>query len=313
MAAMEIDKNKIRAGRLMRLSTFAAVSVASLLVIAKAIAWWLSGSVAMLGSMTDSSLDLMSSIVTMLAVKTALRPADETHRFGHGKAEALAGLFQASIMSGFAIFLILESIQGLYRGDTIQASDWVIGSSLFAIVLTLALVLFQSYVVRQTKSLAIAGDHLHYKGDLLLNMGVIAAVFFAAQGFGWADGFFGLLIGAYIIHGAYSVARPSVDMLMDKELSVEDREKIFNLVMESPGVRGLHELRTRSSGRDCFIQMHIEVDGDLTVHKAHFIGDEVEAILGEEFPDADILIHIDPPSELSAILTTRELHDIELN
>lgn len=311
MAPMEIDKNKLRAGRLMRWSTRAAVSVATTLVVIKAIAWWLSGSVAMLGSMTDSGLDLMSSLVTMYAVKTALQPANEHYRFGHGKAEALAGLFQASIMSGFSLFLILESIQSLYRGDVPTASDWVIGSSLIAIVLTFALVLFQSYVVRHSKSLAIAGDHLHYKGDLLLNIGVIAAVALAAKGIGWADGAFGLMIGAYILHGAYSVARPSIDMLMDKELSPEDREKIFNLVMESPGVRGLHDMRTRTSGRDCFIQMHIEVDGDLSVHKAHFIGDEVEAIIGEEFPEADILIHIDPPSELSAILTTRELHDFD--
>lgn len=308
---MEIDKNKLRAGHLMRWSTRAAVSVATILVVIKAIAWWLSGSVAMLGSVTDSGLDLMASLVTMYAVKTALQPANEQYRFGHGKAEALAGLFQASIMSGFSIFLILESIQSLYRGDVPNASDWVIGASLVAIVLTFMLVLFQSYVVRHTKSLAIAGDHLHYKGDLLLNIGVIAAAALATRGIVWADGAFGLMIGAYILHGAYSVARPSIDMLMDKELSTDDREKIFNLVMESPGVRGLHDLRTRTSGRDCFIQMHIEVDGDLSVHKAHFIGDEVEAIIGEEFPEADILIHIDPPSELSAILTTRELHDID--
>lgn len=308
---MEIDKNKLRAGYLMRWSTRAAVSVATILVVVKAIAWWLSGSVAMLGSMTDSGLDLMSSLVTMYAVKTALQPANEQYRFGHGKAEALAGLFQASIMSGFSIFLVLESIQSLYRNDVPSASDWVIGSSLIAIVLTFVLVLFQSYVVRHSKSLAIAGDHLHYKGDLLLNIGVIVAAALATKGIGWADGAFGLMIGAYILHGAYSVARPSIDMLMDKELSPEDREKIFNLVMESPGVRGLHDMRTRTSGRDCFIQMHIEVDGDLSVHKAHFIGDEVEAIIGEEFPEADILIHIDPPSKLSAILTTRELHDFD--
>ena len=287
------------------------MSVATTLVIVKAIAWWLSGSVAMLGSMTDSGLDLMSSLVTMYAVRTALLPADEQHRFGHGKAEALAGLFQASIMSGFAIFLILESIQRLYIGAAPHASDWVIGSSLIAILLTLALVTFQSYVVRHTKSLAIAGDHLHYKGDLLLNIGVIVAAILATRGVDWADGAFGLMIGLYIIQGAYSVARPSIDMLMDKELSPDDREKIFNLVMESPGVRGLHDMRTRTAGRDCFIQMHIEVDGALTVHEAHFIGDEVEAMIGEEFPQADIIIHIDPPSKLSAILTTRELHDIE--
>ena len=308
---MEIDKNKLRAGRLMRWSTRAAVSVATMLVIVKAIAWWLSGSVAMLGSMTDSGLDLMSSLVTMFAVHTALRPANEQYRFGHGKAEALAGLFQASIMFSFSLFLIIESIQSLYRGEVPHASDWVIGSSLIAILLTLALVLFQSYVVKHTKSLAIAGDHLHYKGDLLLNVGVIVAAMLATQDIAWADGAFGLMIGVYILHGAYSVARPSINMLMDKEMSLDDREKIFNIVLQSPGVRGLHDLRTRTSGRDCFIQMHIEVDGDLTVHKAHFIGDEVEAILGEAFPEADILIHIDPPSELSAVLTTRELHDID--
>lgn len=310
LRSMEIDKNKIRAGRLMRLSTFAAVSVASTLVVAKSIAWWLSDSVAMLGSMTDSGLDLMASIVTLFAVRTALQPADDQHRFGHGKAEALAGLFQAAIMTGFTVFLILESLQSLYRGDVPVAGDMIIGASLLAIILTLALVMFQSYVVKHTKSLAIAGDHLHYKGDLLLNIGVIAAAALATKGIAWADGAFGLMIGAYILHGAWHVARPAIDMLMDKELSHEEREKIFNLVLESSGVRGLHDLRTRTSGRDCFIQMHVDVDGDLSVHKAHFIADEVEAIIGEEFPEAEILIHIDPMRENSSARTAAELHYI---
>ena len=301
------DITRERAGNLMRWSTRASVSVALLLVIGKAAAWGYSGSVAMLGSMTDSALDMVASLVTLYAVSHALQPADDDHRFGHGKAEALAGLFQASIMSGSALFLLLQSIEHLASGNVPVASELVINVSIFAIVLTLALVAFQSYVVRHTGSLAISGDHLHYKGDLLLNLGVIVAAWASAKDYAGADGAFGILIAGYILHGAWHVGRPALDMLMDKEFSEEAREKIFNLVMESPDVIGLHDLRTRSAGRDHFIQMHIEVDGDISVHAGHFIADEVEAVIGEHFPDADILIHIDPPSTRSSLLTQKEL------
>jgi len=305
------DLAKIRAGKLMQWSTWASVSVAVMLVSAKGVAWWQSGSVTMLGSMMDSGLDLMASMVTLLAVRHALMPADSDHRFGHGKAEALAGLFQASVMSGSAVFIVFESIDRLWHGVAPVAHDLIINVSIFAIVLTIILVGFQSYVVRQTKSLAIAGDHLHYKGDLLMNVAVIVAAIATSAGYANADGIFGLLIACYIFYGGWEVGRPALDMLMDKEFSDAEREQIFNLVMESPEVLGLHDLRTRSAGRDRFIQMHIEVDGNFTVRRGHFIADEVEAVLGEAFPDADIIIHVDPPDEHMGDISHRELHDVE--
>jgi ferrous-iron efflux pump FieF len=299
-----------KSDNLMRWATRASVSVAAVLVAAKAVAWWLSDSVAMLGSMTDSGLDLMASLVTLFAVRTALLPPDEDHRFGHGKAEALAGLFQAAIMSGSAMFLLLESINHVATPHPVAQSGLVMGVSALAIALSLVLVAFQAYVVRHTGSLAVAGDHLHYKGDLLLNLSVILAAWASASGFVYADGAFGILIALYILYGAQEVALPAVDMLMDRELGDDDREKIFNLAMGNPAVRGLHELKTRMSGRDLFIQMHIEVDGEMTVQDAHFIADEVEAMIGEAYPDSEVLIHVDPPSTLSDELTVKELGKI---
>ncbi len=292
---------------LMRWAARASVTVALVLVGAKAIAWWLSSSAAMLGSLADSSLDLMASLVTLFAVRHALMPADDDHRFGHGKVEALAGLFQSAIMTGSAVFILLESSKLIMNPVMVSHSDLVMGVSVLAIILSLALVMFQSHVVRRTGSIAISGDHLHYKGDLLLNLAVVVAAYLSLQGMLWADGTFGVIIALYIIWSARAVALPAIDMLMDKEFSPDDRERIFNLVMGSPDVLGLHELRTRSAGRDQFIQMHIEVGAELPVRKAHFIADEVEATLGEEFPGADILIHIDPPSVRSDELTRKEL------
>lgn len=291
----------------MRWATRAAMVVATVLIIAKMIAWWMSGSIAMQGSLADSVLDLMASVVTFFAVKTALIPADDNHRFGHGKAEALAGLFQAAIMAGSAVYLGLESIARLWEPKAAQASELVIAVSLLAIVLSLILVAFQSYVVSKTNSLAIAGDHLHYKGDLMMNAGVVAAATASAAGYLHADGVFGFFIALYILWGAKGVALPAIDMLMDKEMSPEARENIVNVALGNDAVLGLHELKTRTSGRDSFIQMHLEVDGALTVEEGHMISDEVEATLSEHYPDAEILIHIDPPLAYAGDRTSEEL------
>jgi len=299
--------DRLKSERLMRWATRASVATALTLVVVKLYAWWQSSSVAMLGSATDSGLDLLASLVTFYAVATALEPADDQHRFGHGKAEALAGLFQGAVMGGSALFLILESARQVIAPQAIQATNLVMQVSLFAILITLALVVFQAYVVRHTQSLAISGDHLHYKGDLLLNFGVILAAFLTARGFVGADGLFGIGIALYIGWGAFELVRPAIDMLMDREFSEEERESIFNLVMESPGVLGMHELKTRTAGRDRFIQMHIDVDADLTVRQAHIIADEVETTLGEVFADTEILIHVDPPSENSDKMTGDEI------
>jgi len=291
----------------MRWATWAAVAVALTLVVVKAAAWWLSSSVAMLGSLTDSGLDLAASLVTLFAVKAAITPADEHHRFGHGKAEALAGLFQAAVMAGASVFLLMTAVRSLWDPVEPVATTEVMAVSAFAIALSLLLVIFQTYVIRRTGSLAVSGDQLHYKGDLLLNLAVIASAYAGARGWLYADGVFALMIAAYILYGSYKIVKPSIDMLMDKELSDSDREAIFNMVLGNSDVLGLHALKTRLSGRDVFIQMHIEVASNITVKQAHLISSEVEAMIGEHYPDADILIHIDLPSDRSTDLTTSEL------
>lgn len=297
------------AAPLMRRATLAAVGVASLLIVTKAVAWLMTGSVALLGSLVDSTLDLVASAINFFAVRAALAPADKAHRFGHGKAEAIAGLFQSAIIFGSAAFLLLESAERLINPRPISA-EWVgIGVSVFAILMTGLLVAYQIYVIRRTGSVAVSADHLHYKGDLLLNSSVIASIAITAfSGFLYADGLFGVLIAGYIAFNATGILRQSLDMLMDREFSEADRDRIFELVLGNAEVRGLHDLKTRRSGITSFIQLHIELDPELTLRAAHFIADEVEATLGEAFPAADILIHVDPLGVEEPNMTMEELH-----
>ncbi|WP_374763580.1 cation diffusion facilitator family transporter [Yunchengibacter salinarum] len=299
--------NRQEQDRLMRLATFASTGTALSLIILKALVWWQSGSVAMLGSLADSSLDLAASLVTLFAVRAALIPADADHRFGHGKAEGLAGLFQAAVMSGLAVMLLLESLNQALDPVPVRASGLVMAVSGAAIVFSLALVTFQAHVVRRTGSIAIAGDHLHYRGDLLMNAGVIAAAWLSAEGVMMADGVIGSVIALYILNGARQVGMPAIDMLMDREFDDDERERIFNIVMANPAVRGLHDLRTRHAGRDSFIQMHVDVDGTMTVAEGHMIAGEVEATLSEAFPTAHVLIHLDPADAASDARTANDL------
>ncbi len=280
---------------LMRLAARASLAVAGLLVLVKAVAWFLTGSVALLGSLVDSALDVAASLVNFLAIRTALEPPDAEHRFGHGKAEAIAGLIQSAVILGSAVFLLFESIARLARPAPIEHLELGIGVSIFAIVLTLGLVVFQKYVVNKTGSVAVAADRLHYTGDLLMNVAVIGALLVTnLGGIAWADGAFGVAIAAYIARAAWGIGRNSVDMLMDKEFDPGEREKIFNLALGNSEVKGLHELKTRRSGRHSFIQMHIEMDPEMSLFDAHAVADEVEATVGEAFPNAEILIHTDP-------------------
>lgn len=281
--------------RLMRMGAMASVMVALTLIAAKAYAWWLSGSVALLGSLADSSLDFLASAVNLFAIIVALQPADEEHRFGHGKAEAIAGLFQTSIIFGSSAFLVYWSFLRIMNPVPIEAGTLGIEVSVFAILMTLGLVTFQKKVIAKTKSVAITADRLHYVGDLLLNGGVIVALLLSTMaGIPAADGYFGLAIALYIGWNAYQIGRTSIDMLMDREFGPKEREKIFNLVMENPDVKGLHDLKTRRSGLLSFIQMHIELDPDINLFEAHAIADEIETTVGEEFAGAEIIIHTDP-------------------
>ncbi len=280
---------------LMRGAAAAAVVVATFLIVIKAIAFAVSGSVAVLGSLVDSVLDAFASIINLFAIRHSLQPADAEHRFGHGKVEALAGLGQAAFISGSAAILLFESVSRFWRPVAVEAGGFAIGVIVVATVVTLGLVLFQRYVVQKTGSIAIRADSLHYRGDLLMNLSVILALVLSTQfGWGMVDPIFGIGIALYILWSAVQIFRIAYDQLMDRELPDQDREKIKRIALSQEGVLDMHDLRTRTSGLQLFVQMHLELDPELPLVEAHRISDDVERQILDAFPDAEVLIHQDP-------------------
>lgn len=281
--------------RLIRSATYASVGVAGILIAAKFAAWQATGSVSLLSTLLDSLLDACASLINLLAVRQALQPADEEHRFGHGKAEALAGLAQSTFIAGSALFLTIEAVHRLINPEPIERGMIGLVVMAVSIALTLLLVGFQTYVVRQTGSVAIKADSLHYRADILVNLGVIAAI---AIGTFWnmplADPLIALLIAGYIVYGAWQIGRSSQDMLMDRELPDEDRSRIVEIALANEDVLGIHDLRTRQSGRDIFIQMHMDFDPHIPLFFAHGISEEVEANIRRAYPNAEVIIHEDP-------------------
>ena len=284
-----------RAARLMRLATYASVTVSLILISAKAVVLAYTGSVALLSSLVDSTLDLVASIVNLVAVGHALTPADREHRFGHGKAESLAALGQAALVAGSAVFLIWQASSRLVRPAAVTEGAAGIAVMVASMVLTGALVAFQRYVVRRTGSLAIAADQLHYTSDFLMNAAVIAALALAFYG-GWllADPLFAIAIAFYILYSAWAIFRGALDQLMDRELPETERRRIREIALGHADVRQIHDLRTRTSGTRSFIQLHLELDGAMTLYRAHVIADTVEAEINQAFPGAEVIIHQDP-------------------
>ncbi|GAK46133.1 cation diffusion facilitator family transporter [Tepidicaulis marinus] len=280
---------------LMKRATYAAVAVALALVLMKAGAFWLTGSVAMLGTLLDSLLDGTASLVNLFAVRFALEPADRDHRFGHGKAEALAGLGQSVFIFISAGYITYESASRLIAPEPLSRSLIGIAVTVVAIALTLALVAYQRKVVRETNSLAIEADSIHYRGDLLMNLSVIAALLLSGVfGLTWADPIFGFVIAGFIAWSALQIVRNAGDQLMDKEMSEEDRDRIKQVVAAHEEAIDMHDLRTRMSGANLFIQFHLELDGSLSLMKAHRITDDIEKEIEALFPGSEVLIHQDP-------------------
>lgn len=282
--------------RLMRLATYASLAVALTLVAAKTLAWVLTDSVSLLAALVDSTLDTLASLVNLLAVRHALTPADREHRFGHGKAEALSGLAQSTFIAGSAGFLLLESGRRLINPAPLDTFAPGIAVMVFAILATFALWQFQRYVIRRTDSTAIKADALHYRSDFLLNGSVIVALCLSATGWPGFDALFALAIAVYILYSAWAIVRQSLNDLMDRELPTAEREAIKRIANAHPEVRGMHDLRSRRSGVATFVQLHLEVDDNLSLLAAHEVSDEVEAQLQEAYPNAEIIIHVDPMS-----------------
>ncbi|MCF1427901.1 MAG: cation diffusion facilitator family transporter [Shewanella sp.] len=277
-----------------RLASRASVATALTLILIKLFAWLYSDSASMLASLTDSFADAMASIVNLLAIRYAIVPADNDHRYGHGKAEPLASLAQAVFILGSAVLLLIHGIERVGQPQPLEHA-WVgIGVSAIAIVLTLALVMLQKKALEATGSTLVAADSLHYKSDLFLNAGVLLALVLASVGWLWADGLFALIIALYIGWQAAQLAYDSTQSLLDRELHADTRKRIVGLVMEDSRVKGFHDLRTRQSGKTTFVQLHLELDGCLSLLEAHAIAEAVELRIRQEFGEAEVLVHQDP-------------------
>jgi len=289
--------------RLLRLATRASVAVACTLIVAKAIAWWLSGSVSMLAGLTDSALDGVTSMLNLLAVHYALRPADDDHRYGHGKAESLAGMAQALFIGGSAVLIAFQAYQRLQTPEPLGAPWLSIGVIVFSLLLTAALLMLQHQVIKQTGSNAVRADSLHYRSDLLLNGSILIALVLAGMGFAQLDAWFGLGIAVYIFWSAIQIARESFSVLMDEELPTDVSQHMLELACSVPGVLGAHDLRTRISGNHWFVQLHLELPGELTLSVAHGISDQAAAAIHKEYPKAEVLVHADPQEVVLAART----------
>lgn len=276
-------------------AAIASASVATILALLKAYAVWRTGSIAMLGSLADTGLDLIASLVTLFAVRFAAQPADHNHRFGHGKAEALAALFQVSLISVAAVGIIIRSVSRFGGAGAPGEAEYGIGVSLFAMALTAALLWYQARIIRATGSVAITADNLHYKSDLVLNGAVIAALvlesYLHLRG---VDALFGLAIGLWLGWGAWTTSSHAIDQLMDREWPAEKLAAFLDAAARHTDLRRIHDLRTRSSGAHDFVQFHFWIDPAMTVAQAHGVMADLEAKLETDFPGVEILIHLDP-------------------
>jgi ferrous-iron efflux pump FieF len=282
-------------GAMMKRAGIASLAVSALLVSIKAFAYFTSHSVSMLASMADSALDLFTSSLNLFAIHEALTPADNEHRFGHGKAEPLAGLAQAAFIVASALFLVIQAVQRFLDPQPIENSAQALAIMTISIVMAIGLILYERQVVAQTRSVAVGADLMHYFGDLATNAGVVVAILLV-NNFGWlqADPAIAVLIAAVMLFSAWAVGRQSLDQLMDHELPEEERARIARIVRQHDAVKNLHDLRTRAAGLTTFIQAHIELDPAMKLAEAHAVSDAVEHALCSAYPGAEVIIHQDP-------------------
>lgn len=280
--------------KLVLLAGTASVVTAILLILMKFIVWLFSGSATILASLTDSLIDLGASFINLLALRYALQPADKQHRFGHYKAEALASLSQAAFICGSALLLIFNGYERLVKPVVIGYIDIAIYVSIASIVLTIVLTVFQGYVCKLTQSEAVAADRFHYLSDVGLNLSVIVSLILTKMGYEWSDGLVTILLGLYIMKSSWHIVQVAVGTLLDKSMSVADNNKIIRSILAVDGIDSFHDLRTRKAGPQHYIQCHIVMDNKISLAQAHDIASEAESNIRRFFPNADIMLHMEP-------------------
>ena len=279
---------------LLKRATYAPVAVALTLIGAKLVAWLMTGSLSVMASLVDSLMDAAASTINLVAVRFSLIEADDDHRFGHGKAEFLAGLAQASFIAGSAFFLVVHAIERLRDPTPVHEAATGIIVMVVSIAVTLVLLAYQHYVIRRTNSTAIRADALHYATDVLTNLGTIIALVLATSGWPGFDPVFAIIIAGYIFYSACKIGYEAGQMLMDRELPAEIRDEIIAIAQAPPQVKGVHDIRTRKSGQAIMIQLHLELEDEIPLIRAHGIAKAVEKEILRTWPEADIIIHQDP-------------------
>jgi len=289
-----MTNSSAHSARLLKRATYASVSVALVLICGKLAAWLITGSLSVMASLVDSLMDAAASTINLLAVRWSLNPADKEHRFGHGKAEFLAGLAQASFIAGSSFFLVVHAVERLRNPIPVAQMNIAVIIMVVAIAITLALLMYQHYVIRKTNSTAIRADALHYATDVLTNLGTIAALILAHYGWPGLDPLFAIVLACYIFYSACIIGYEASQMLMDRELPDEIRQKIIRIAEAPPQVQGVHDVRTRQSGQTIMIQLHLELEDQVPLVRAHGIARAVEKEILRVWPGADVIIHQDP-------------------
>ena len=282
--------------KLIKTATLCAVLISVFLIIIKLLTCWFTGSMSLFASLLDSSIDLLASGLNFFLVRYALKPADDGHTFGHGKAESLAALAQSTFIIGSASILLLSSIKSIIHPTVIKSPLLGISVSIISVIVTGILVLYQKHVIKETNSKAIEADMLHYSSDMFMNIAVIMALFLNWYGITYADACFAFFIALYIFYNACKIAYSAIQDLLDKALPESDNQKIRDIVSSYANVRGFHDLKTRQSGPLKFIQLHLELDDDMPLIKAHAVADAIEKHISREFSPATVIIHQDPVS-----------------
>ena len=292
-SSLELQRYK----KLVMLAGGASVATAVLFIIIKLVVWMISSSTVIFASLTDSIFDLLASLVNLLALKFSLAPPDKEHRFGHHKSQALASLAQAAFIGGSSVLLVVHGIERCLHPQGVLYLDLAIIVSVVSIVITVLLVILQTYVYSLTKSEAISADRLHYLSDVTLNIGVLVALALSYYGYMWADGLFASLIGLFIMKGAYEIGFRAVQTLLDKSLGKNSLKKIIKAIHSVGEVKSIHDLKTHRAGPMVYIQGHLVLDGNMNLFKAHDIVDEIEKKIRVDFPDSEIVLHMEPDTK----------------
>lgn len=281
--------------RLKKAAATASIMLSGGLCLLKIFGAFYTGSLAILSSLIDSLADVFASSVSYVAIRFSTRPASQEHRYGYGRAESISALVQSAFIAGSGLFVMYDGIGRLITPKPMEKPGLGIVIMLLSLSATILLIVFQKYVARKTSSPAIAADSAHYTVDVLTNLSIVLSLIVVKYfHIGWFDVLTAFVISAYLIYNAYKIAAEAVSALTDRELSEDIRQKVIDIVINSEGIDGYHDFRSRDLGGAYFFEIHLELDGNLTLNKTHELTDNVEEKIKKAFPGAQVIIHQDP-------------------